>query len=745
MKKLQKLGILTLSTGLSIGLLAPEASAASLLNEQQDNTQIRIIQEEEVVTKKDLIKKFKEFFPNQFDFLKDSDFHMDSGHYFPNDDTIRYGLSFGKIIKGKEVYGSVGFVGDKLEIDQFHYQPANAADALFPAKVTEEKAKEIAQTFLKKFPGNNEYKLDNSYSDYYPGTQALTEPIRYSFSFVRTKNEVPISDQQIQISVLGNGEVSNFYRNSSDVASSSYDDITKALPKNEIISKIKENISINLQYRIDYDYQTGDRHVKLVYQPISDVLGVHALSGKWQTLNGLSTEPPKQKEIELISSQPIKPAQTKFSLKEAKAFAEKLLKVDSDKIKLRIESVDETKNHNGQEVISVQYMYEYHNGGSGTSLELDKKTGEIIQYHDMKNDILGEIGTNEEEGNTISSKEALNQAVKYLKQFSPSYLHNYAMPTGEAYFSNETNSFHLSFPRVVNGILVSGNEIFVTISADGSLLGLNINQSKIENWPSIEKAISKDKATDEFFKQLNLELQYVKAEAGEDNNHYSLVYTPVFNKNMYSFLDANTGEWNNDTDKKSDQPVVSHPWAEKELNHLINIGILNIEDLNTFNADAQVTKGAAIEVIVKSLTPFYGYYDENNTSQTFENIDPDHPLYQVIERAVVLGIIEGENTTFDPNERLTKEELAVWYIRTLGLEQAAKNQNIYKLDFADAKDVQAKNTGFVALAHSLGLLPASNNNFNPKQEVTYAQLAVSDVLLAHEAYKKGRYMNYYGF
>ncbi|MGG3927134.1 YcdB/YcdC domain-containing protein [Metabacillus fastidiosus] len=745
MKKLKKLGILTLSTGLSIGILTPQASAASLLNEQQDNTQIRIIQEEEVVTKKDLIKKFKEFFPNQFDFLKDSDFYMDSSHYYPDDDTIRYGLSFQKSVKGKPVYGNVGFAGNNLEIDQFYYQPANAADALFPAKITEDKAKEIAQAFLNKFPRNSEYKLDNNYSLSY-GSQALTEPIRYSFSFVRTKDKVAIPDQQIQITVLANGEVTEFHQFSGNTGSASYDDIKKALPENQIASKIKENLSINLQYKVDYNYLTGGRQVKLVYQPASEVLGVHALSGKWQTINGLSPNFPSGKGIELISTQPLKPKHTSFSLKEAKVFAEKLLKIDSDEVKLRIDSIDEGKNYDGQEVININYTYDYSNGGYGSSLELDKQTGEIISYHDIKSEVLREIGQGEDEEKTISSKEALNQAVKYLKEFSPSYLYNYAMPTGEAHFSHETNSFYIVFPRVVNGILVNGNELSVSVSSDGSLLGLNVNHSKIENWPSTQNVISKDKATEEFFKQLSLELQYINTEAGADNNHYDLIYTPVFNKNLYSFLDANTGEWNSDFDKKNDQPVVSHPWAEKELNHLINTGILNVENINTFNADAQVTKGAAIEVIIKSLTPYYDYYSgEENATQTFENISPDHPLYLVVERAVMLGILEGENATFDPNERLTREELAVWYIRILGLEQAAKKENIYKLDFADANDVQAKNKGFVALAHSLGLLPASNDRFNPKQEVTYAQLAVSDVLLAHEVYNKGRSINYYGF
>ena len=91
---------------------------------------------------------------------------------------------------------------------------------------------------------------------------------------------------------------------------------------------------------------------------------------------------------------------------------------------------------------------------------------------------------------------------------------------------------------------------------------------------------------------------------------------------------------------------------------------------------------------------------------------------------------------FDFDSPITREELAAWYIRVLGLEQAAKHSSIYKLDFADANKVQIEYTGYVALANSMGLLKTDQNNFNPDQEVTYAELAVSTIRLAHEMSEK---------
>ena len=410
---------------------------------------------------------------------------------------------------------------------------------------------------------------------------------------------------------------------------------------------------------------------------------------------------------------------------------------------MNIESINERKNENGQEVISIQYMYQYANGGYGTNLELDKQTGEIIQYHDIKSEVLKEMGKEPKVDKPLSNKKALDQAIKYLKEFSPSYLHHYAKPIEQSPWKDEQGAITFSFPRVVDGIPVNGDQISVRLSADGSLLGLNVDYQNIDKWPSSKAVISKEEATAKFLEQLSLDLRYIKVGNIKDDHHYHLVYSPVYNKNPFSFLDATTGEWKVLFDGAENRPKVSHPSAEEELNFLIQAGILDVKDVNTFNADAAITKGEAIEVMMKSLTRFYNDYypEQENISQSFENIDPKHPLYQVIERAATMKILDSDEATFDLNAPLTKEELSVWYIRALNLELAAKNSSIYTLNFRDAVQVQAKYKGHVALAHSLGLLTTSNNYFKPNEKVTYAQLAASTFRLAHAVYDNGPRMD----
>ena len=737
MKKASKFGILLTTSVLSLGMFTSVGFANTNGAEQPTKVQIQIASEKSNYTKEDLIKKLRSLFPKKFDFLKSSDFQMNTGHSYPDVETVRYELYFNKSIDGKRYSGSIGFLGEDLEVESFYYQPPNSTDALFPAKVSEEAAKKIATSFVEKFLKGKDYQLENNYAYFYSPTRLLTEPIRYNYSFTQTKEGVSIADRRIELTVLGNGEVVNFYKYPIKKETSTFDDVKKAKNKNELIKKVKANLSVELQYQINHD-ETGKRSVQLVYQPISKFRGVHASSGNWFTGSGYTAEAPKNAKLEKVVNKALPAKYADVTIEQARSIAEKFLQPKLGKEKMTIQSIQEYINYNGQSVISVQYMVDYKNGGYGGSLEIDKSTGAIIQYYDITNQLES---TEAKSDKKLSQKEALAEAVKYMKELVPSYLHNYAIPTTDAYYDERIGTYQFTFPRLVNGIIVSGDHISVAVANNRSLNSLFVYQQDIVEWPSVDSAISVDKAKKIFADALNLKLNYLKLEGKENNKHYELIYLPEFNEQSFNTLNANTGEWTITNNKKTS--VIKHPWAEEELNYLIDAKILDVKDPKKFNGDATISKGEAIKVLMSSITYFYderyGYgniTDSDNKSQTFADIDPTHPLYQVIERASEMGIIKQQEK-FNVDAPVDREELATWYIRVLGLEQAAMHSGIYKLNFADADKVQKENIGYVALADSLGILKADKNYFNPDKEVTYAELAVSTIRLAHKVAEKG--------
>ena len=733
MVNFKKIGLLLSSTAFSFVVLSPIAQASIPVNEPSTKIEIQVAATETKVTKNELIKKIRTLFPNEFDFLADNEFKVGNGHYYSDDRTIRHEIYFEKYVDGKNVYGSFTLKGDELTLEYFYYSPADMTDALFPAKISKDEAQKIAQNFLKKFANASNYKLQEDHYGYdYYMSRPLSEPTSYTFSYQATQNGVRISDQSISIDVLGNGVITGMYNQSNTGKKATFDSLEQKKSEIDVQKQMLDHLAVELRYAIDYNYRTNERDIKLVYMPIQSTNGVHALTGQWQTTNGFTTIAPKVQPVEKLSAQPLISNKNDITMEEAEELAKTFLTVDSSKGKLTIDMIEERKGEWEETIYSIYFSYSQNNRGSGGSLAINKATGEIIQYdyygdESMKtNDFTAEI----------TKEAALAKAVDYLKEWAPSYVHHYGK-TMEGYSFDEYSKYHsFTFPRVVNGIKVSGDEINVGISTDGSLRALYINHQKVENWPSVSKVIAPDVAKETFSAALKTELQYVKQDT-ENIQHYDLVYEPTFDGVIHNQLDATTGEWLYSIKPEEKTSIISHPTAADELNYLLHQKMLEVKDPASFNADKGITRGEALKIMMKSMS--YGYYDyymsEEDSKQSFSNIDSKHPLYATIEQAVSRGILEPADK-FAVEDPLTRQELAEWYIRALELKTAAKNSDIFKVNFEDASTIQPNYLGYVALANSLGLLEAQDNKFNATKTVTYAELAVSTIRLAHKIYEK---------
>jgi len=739
LKKLNKISIPVMTLAMSFGIMSV-GHAQTIEQLPSKNLQIEVAATEKVISKNDVIKKFKELFPNKFDYLTVNDFYMSTSHYYPDKEIIRYDLSFSKLVQGKYVNGSATFSGDNLELESFYFDPISKKDALFPAKITKAEAQKVAQDFIKTFSNGKKYQLDTSNNDYYfyYSNQLLTEPIQYYFSFVPTENNIEIDNQQMIVVVLGNGEIVQFYNYAAGKGKATFEKAENLVKEKDVLSKIKENMNLQLQYQVSYDFRTDKRDVNLVYTPVTQFSEINAVTGQWYTNNGFTDTLPENKKIEKLVQEPLKPRQEDITVEDAKAIANKLLAIDSDKVKLRFDSIEENEDENGREIISLHYSYEYKNGGYGTMIELDKQTGEIIQYHNLKDEVLSELGEGTSSDKKLTSSEALSKAMDYVKEWLPSTLHNYIKPIAEPYTDEERGTYEFTFPRIVNGIVVSGNEISVGINFNGELKNIYVNALEIDEWPTTDGILSKQEAEKIFNESLNLKLRYIKENISDTNEHYSLVYHPVYSEKSAVAIDAKSGDWTSLYGGK-EYPIVSHSTAEEELNYLIQNNILEVEDSN-FNADISVSRGEALKILIKSISYFYegDTPQQEESHQSFEDIGPDNPYYSLVESAVSMGILDTNSSEFIANKDISREELAVWYVRALGLEQAAKHSELYNLSaIKDAKDVSYK--GYVALANALEVLPAEKGLFKPKKSVTYAELAISTIQLAHKIYENDTY------
>ena len=726
----KKASVLLSATALSFGLIAPMASASTVGNERVMTLPIQVAQVNATVTKEDLIKRYRELFPKGFPNVTEKDFRMGTGYSHPKDKTERYELSFSKDIDNQYVYGSFTFVGKTLELESFYYQPVHSKDALFPAKYSKGEAQKIADKFMEKFDKGGEYELVPNEDNYYSLTR-LTEPVQYSFTYMKKKSSVLISDQSININVLGDGTLTSYYNYQKVEGNFTYDDPANKQNESVIADRLRNELKAQLSYRIDADYSTGDHKVKLVYQPNSQVTaGVHALTGKWITTEGLSSSLSDQAITPIVSA-PLAPKQPNLTREQAEAMAKEVLATDEKGVKLTIESVEETKTENGKVVYIIQYMYYYKNGGTGTSLVIDKATGEIINYNDLKNDFDVQEDDKDSKGE-LTREQALEKAIAYAKEWLPSYANQYSLPINEDSYQEYNDSYYFSFPRIVNGLMVVGDYISINVDAKtGALIGLYVNAFDNIEWPSVTDIMTQEEATALLKNKFKVNLRYVNHPKVENEQHYSLAYQPDFQEG--SVIDAKSGEWLDAFGKvKSDKPTIEHPTSAEELNYLIQADILEVDE--KFNPDASVTREEALKILLKSITYIYHNPrdDYETTDKSFTDITPEHALYPFVTHALRMGMIDTSSKTFNPTASLSNEELAKWVVGTLNLSKAAQHSDIYKLDYSDAAQVDKQLRGYVALAYAMGLLEAENNQLKPKSEVTYAELAQVTIRLAHK-------------
>lgn len=732
---LKRLAIFILCAAVSIHSFAPIALAESVAQETEITTNL--------VEKEDLIERILEIFPDKFKNFSPDDFVIGQENYNAEigEGVVAeevYIIEFTKEVgKGKYVGGYFTFDPDLSLISYEYYSSITDKKSFYPPKVSKEEAQTIALNFLKKANKNETYQIVEREWDFASYNKTLIEPVVYNLEYDRVVNGIPVSGFGGNVEIMGNGEITGFWAEASD-RNATFESKVGIMSEEQVIEQMKQNLSLELRYLTDLDFTTGEINVYLAYLPIPQITGILAKSGKWY-MNGEFVD-------QLPKTEPIKKLAEKYegkkkiiSIEEAKKRAEDLLTSHSSIKNFTIEEVEEDISFLSEEIFSIYYSFE-----SGSSMEEGRmeisKYGELLgfwNYHHDEEEYKERTNDNKEP--KINYDQALQKAIQYLEKYTPSKLHKLAYPMIKKEYDPYSQSYEFNFPRVENNIPFLYEHVNVKVSAeDGELLLFSNEMIEMTNLPTHDQAMTKEEAEKVFYDKVKLNLTYSSEWKSEKSNQYKLVYKYSI-MDLLSFLDAVSGKWKTpqmlpiSKNEPEEFPTVKHAWAEKELNLMIKAKILTIEDYEEFNPNESLTKGEALEILMKSLTTFHDdyYFDEEEEyTPSFENVDIDHPLFIFVETAVEMGILDTKQPTFDIDSKLTRQELAEWYVRALQLQEAAKHSDIYYVKFKDANQVDQAYKGHVALASAFGILTGTKGKFNPKGEVTFAQMAVATFRMA---------------
>ncbi|GAE28482.1 hypothetical protein JCM9140_4725 [Halalkalibacter wakoensis JCM 9140] len=538
--KASKMGILTLSVLLGLSSVAPAAGAVSNgagMSEQQ----IKVSSvEASAIDKEALIEKLHELFPEKYDFLDSRDFHVDQ-FYYPGYDEVdveRTSLFFSKQLSGnKYVHGNLEFVGEDQQLQHFYADPVNVDGAMYPAKVSQDEAKEVAVDFLDRVAESSSYRLrEGEGSRYHWRNRTLTEPIEYEFHFEKLQSGVPVTGQGITVVVLGNGEIVRYNAGQYMSQPITYEANEDTLSKSEALDQMNDVLDVELRYIVEQNYNDREAKARLTYIPRPFFEAIHAIDGQWLVAQDFLSDLPERKEIEKLETKSTSEPKP-ITKEEVLALAESLLEEETESGTLQIGGVTEEKMGD-LEVFTVSYSYRTNRGSSGTSFSVNKHNGEIIQFHDISKD-FAESTPNV----TLSYEQGLEAAVDALNRFAPYSMNNFAYPLDVQYTTADRGVYYYQFPLIKNGIVVEGMGLSVSVSAeDGSVVSFNNYPITVDEWPSTELAVSKDDALAAFKEKMDLTLRYQNLTRSENRSHFYLVYSPEF-QDPSSYYDATKGEW----------------------------------------------------------------------------------------------------------------------------------------------------------------------------------------------------------
>ncbi|MEK5639959.1 hypothetical protein BK138_19645 [Paenibacillus rhizosphaerae] len=165
---------------------------------------------------------------------------------------------------------------------------------------------------------------------------------------------------------------------------------------------------------------------------------------------------------------------------------------------------------------------------------------------------------------------------------------------------------------------------------------------------------------------------------------------------------------------------IAGSYAKDAINELVEKGIVNGKGDGKFDPTGKVERQDFAIILAKALgldvssTP---------TSPTFSDVPSDSYAYASVEAAVKAGLIKGQgNGTFGTGSNLSRQDMAVLFVRALGVDAQGKGSI---LKFSDASSISDYAKDAVAVAVGFGLFNGgTDGKFDPKGGAAREEVAL---------------------
>lgn len=170
------------------------------------------------------------------------------------------------------------------------------------------------------------------------------------------------------------------------------------------------------------------------------------------------------------------------------------------------------------------------------------------------------------------------------------------------------------------------------------------------------------------------------------------------------------------------QDVPAGHWAEASIRRCAELGFLSGQSPTRFGLGGEMSRGTFAQVLCR----FYGWETSRPEESSFADVAADSAAAGAVEALLSHGVVTTQRPDFRPGEALTREDLAVMLVRSLGYGSLAGMAQELESHFQDLHT----NTGYINMAYNLGLTNGTSaTTFSPERAVTREEVAVTLIRL----------------
>lgn len=167
------------------------------------------------------------------------------------------------------------------------------------------------------------------------------------------------------------------------------------------------------------------------------------------------------------------------------------------------------------------------------------------------------------------------------------------------------------------------------------------------------------------------------------------------------------------------QDVPSDAWYAEYVTYLAEKSIVSGKTENTFAPNDFVTRAEFVKIIAGVA----GADVTSAAGSSFSDVDAGAWYAPYVAWAAENGIVTGSGDKFNPNSRITRQDMAVIIDRYVEKLAPKKLENVNdKVDFADNSSISSYAADAVASMQQAGIISEKGaNNFAPKDNATRAE------------------------